>query len=179
LHNHHRNLQTTQTATSTRDTSPSDLTYLTTNFSSGGNSTIYYPHQQLKDIFNHGSSDTSRSQRLGLLHLPHSLHHRSDALWPSILKKLNSICTSYRIIWYALNYNPATTYPATQSFDYAAATPEHVGFKNIITSDPALYGNKSIDDIANFFSDYLDAVPATQRLGIAEDVCLVIDEEVL
>jgi hypothetical protein len=98
---------------------------------------------------------------------------------PPSSKKLNAMCTSYRIIWYALNYNPATTYPATQSFDYAAATPEHVGFKNIITSDPALYGNKSIDDIANFFSDYLDAVPATQRLGIAEDVCLVIDEEVL
>ena len=49
----------------------------------------------------------------------------------------------------------------------------------MIMSDPALYANKSIDDIANFFSDYLDAVPTAQRLGTAEDVCLVIDEEVL
>jgi hypothetical protein len=46
-------------------------------------------------------------------------------------------------------------------------------------SDPALYANKSIDDIANFFSDYLDAVPTAQRLGTAEDVCLVINEEVV
>lgn len=74
----------------------------------------------------------------------------SDVLWPSILSKLNAYV--YRSIWYAQNYNSATAYPATQSFDYAAATPEHVCFKNIIMSDGALYANKSIDDIANFFS---------------------------
>lgn len=102
----------------------------------------------------------------------------SDALWPSILSKIDSYVAF--AVWRYLRYDKTfdkSLKPST--FDYAAATPESAYFKNIVFSDAVKYANATLNTIRGHFADFLHTTPYSQKTGITEEVCLVIDEEML
>lgn len=89
----------------------------------------------------------------------------SDLIWSSAIEKLNRYIAREKCVH--------------TGCDTEAVRCNH-SCNNVIPSDPTLYRDKSTDDIAEIFAEYIDSGPLSEKpRGIRPEICLMIDEEVL